>query len=222
MEPPSDNDAPAPRPQSEVWPRVRHVLGLAWVPLTASLVSLVLSIGSIVIATRDPSVVLILPDQVRLAQGAASGGAIAYVQATLVSTGNNDRVEVVSDLRLLVTPLAEGGGAQEFEWDETGRLLFDADTQRLSYEYASDAGPLLITPREAQNPLALFQGPDGWLFEPGTYEMRLVADRIVAPDSLEATFELRLTADDIAFLNESDGTEFLTIPIQSGADTAGG
>jgi len=221
MEPPSDNDAPAPRPRPEIWPRVRHVLGLAWVPLTASLVSLVLSIGSIVIATRDPAVVLILPDQVRLAQGAASG-AIAYVQATLVSTGNNDRVEVVNDLRLVVTPLAEGGGAQEFAWDETGRLLFDADTQRLSYEYVSDAGPLLITPREAQNPLALFQGPDGWLFEPGAYEMRLVADRIVAPDSLEASFELQLTADDVAFLNESDGTEFLTIPIQAGADTAGG
>lgn len=221
MEPPSEN-APAPRARPELWPRVRHVLGLAWVPLTASLVSLILSIGSIVIATRDPAVVLILPDQVRLAQGEASGGALAYVQATLVSTGNNDRVEVVSDLRLLVTPLADGGGAQEFEWDETGLLRFDADSQRLSYEYVSDAGPLLITPREAQNPLALFQGPPGWLFEPGNYEMRLVADRIVAPDSLEATFEMQLTAEDVDFLNESGGTEFLTIPIQADADTAGG
>lgn len=220
MAPPSEN-AQAPRARPEVWPRVRHVLGLAWVPLTASLVSLILSIGSIVIATRDPAVVLILPDQVRLAQGEGSGGTIAYVQATLVSTGNNDRVEVVRDLRLFVTPVA-GGEAQEFAWDETGRLLFDGETQRLSYEYVSDAGPLLITPREAQSPLALFLGPSGWLFEPGTYEVRLVADRIVAADALEATFELGLTADDVDFLNQSGGTEFLTIPIEAEADSAGG
>lgn len=70
--------------------------------------------------------------------------------------------------------------------------------------------------------LARLAGPQGWLFEPGNYEMRLVADRIVAPDSLEATFEMQLTAEDVDFLNESGGTEFLTIPIQADADTAGG
>jgi hypothetical protein len=199
------------------WERVRRVLSLAWVPLTASLVSLVLSVGSIVIATRDPSVVLILPDQVRLAQGEAAGGAIAYLQATLVSTGTNDRVEVIRDLRLLVTPPA-GGESAEFAWDETGSFLFDAETQRLSYEYVSDAGPLLITPREAQNPLALFLAPSDWTFEPGTYEMRLVADRIVASDALEATFQLELSAEDVEFLNESGGSEFLTIPIEPDGD----
>ena len=78
----------------------------------------------------------------------------------------------------------------------------------------------VVTPREAQNPLALFAAPEGWSFEPGAYEMRLVADRIVAPDSLDATFELQLMADDVDFLNESGGTEFLTIPIQADADTA--
>jgi len=215
----TSSPVPEQRPSptaAAAWQRVRRALSLAWVPLTASLVSLVLSIGSIVIATRDPSVVLILPDQVRLAQGDAAGGAIAYLQATLVSTGNNDRVEVVRDLRLLVRPA--GGAAAEFAWDETGSFLFDAETQRLSYEYVSDAGPLLITPREAQNPLALFLGPSGWAFEPGAYEMRLVADRIVATDALEATFQLELNAADVDFLNESGGTEFLTIPIEPDGD----
>jgi hypothetical protein len=210
----SDTQAPPPGRSTELWLRTRRVLSLAWVPLTASLVSLVLSIGSIIIATRDPSVVLILPEQIRLAQGGEAGNAIAYLQPTLVSTGNNDRVEVVRDLRLVVTP-PDGGDPRAFAWDESGRLLFDADTQRLSYEYVSDAAPLLVTPREAQNPLALFLGPEGWLFEAGAYELRLVADRIVASGSLEATFELELTADQVDRLNGSDGNEFLTIPIHA-------
>ena len=211
------SDTPAPTARAgpaELWQRTRRVLSLAWVPLTASLVSLILSIGSIVIATRDPSVVLILPEQIRLAQGGGAGNAIAYLQPTLVSTGNNDRVEVVRDLRLVVTP-PDGGDPRAFAWDESGRLLFDAGTQRLSYEYLSDAAPLLVTPREAQNPLALFQGPDGWLFEPGAYELRLVADRIVASGSLEATFEIELTADEVDRLNASGGSEFLAIPIRA-------
>jgi len=125
---------------------VRRGLTLAWVPLVAS---------------------------VRLAQGDAVRSAVAYLQATLVSTGDNDREEVIRDLRLLVTPLA-GGEPIEFGWDETGRLDYDADTQRLSYAYVADAGPMLITPSQAQSPLALFQGPPDWSFEPGRYELRLL------------------------------------------------
>ena len=207
--PPAARTGPA-----ELWQRTRRVLSLAWVPLTASLVSLILSIGSIVIATRDPSVVLLLPEQIRIAQGGGAGNAIAYLQPTLVSTGNNDRVEVVRDLRLVVTP-PDGSDPRAFAWDESGRFLFDAATNRLGYEYLTDAAPLLITPREAQNPLALFQGPDGWLFVPGTYEVRLIADRIVATGALEATFELEMTAGQVDQLNASDGGEFLSIPIRA-------
>jgi len=46
------SDTPAPTARAgpaELWQRTRRVLSLAWVPLTASLVSLILSIGSIVI-----------------------------------------------------------------------------------------------------------------------------------------------------------------------------
>lgn len=49
-----------------------------------------------------------------------------------------------------------------FAWDESGRLLFDADTQRLSYEYLSDAAPLLVATGALE----------------ATFELELTADQV--------------------------------------------
>jgi hypothetical protein len=194
--------------------RLRRILSLAWVPLVASLVSLVLSVGSIVIATRDPSVLMLLPDQVRFAQGPGIGYAYAYLQPTFVSTGANDRVEVVRDMTLEVRPL-DGGDSVELAWNEVGSFTFDPADDSLTYAYVADAAPLLVAPEAAENPLALFQGPDGWLLTPGRYELRLVASREVAADPLEASFEVELSAEQVEFLDDADGTQFLSVPIRA-------
>jgi hypothetical protein len=195
--------------------RLPTTKSLAWVPLVASLTSLMLSIGSIIIATRDPAVRLILPDQIRFVQGERIGFAYAYLQPTFVSTGENDRVEVIRDMRLVLTP-SDGGAPVEFAWDEVGRLEFDAADDSLTYEYLADPVPLLVAPDAAENPLALFQGPDGWFLEPGDYEVELIATRVVASDGLRATFELTITEEQIAFLDEADGGQFLTLTVSSG------
>ena len=194
------------------WPQVRRVLSLAWVPLVASLVSLVLSVGSIVIATRDPSVLMILPDQVRFAQGEGIGYAYAYLQPTFVSTGANDRVEVIRDMTLTVTRL-DGEESVELAWNEVGTFTFDPADDSLTYEYVADAAPLLVAPDAAENPLALFEGPEGWLLTPGRYEVDVWATREVAASPLEGGFEIEVTEEQVAFLNEADGTQFLSIPI---------
>jgi hypothetical protein len=131
-----------------------------------------------------------------------------------VSTGDNDRVEVIRDMSLIVTP-ADGGEEVELTWDEVGGFTFDPADDSLTYEYVADAAPLLVAPDAAENPLALFQGPDGWLLTPGRYELRLVATREVASNALEARVEIELTDEQVAFLDESDGTQFLSIPIDA-------
>lgn len=206
------NADPAPAASDGPGARARRVLTLAWVPLVASLVSLVLSIGSIVIATRDPAVVVLIPDQIRFVQGEGLGLAYAYFQPTFVSTGNNERVEVIREMRLIVTPL-DGGEPAQFAWDEVGAFDFATDDDSLDYRYVGDAVPLLVAPDSAENPLALFEGPDGWLLEAGRHRIELVADRVVAADPLRATFEIELSDEDIAFLADADGTQFLAIPI---------
>jgi hypothetical protein len=203
-------DAPAQTPS--LGERTVRILRLTWVPLVASLTSLVLSISSIIISTRDPAVTILVPDQIRFVQGERIGFAYAYLQATFVSTGENDRVEVIRDMRLEVTPVA-GGEPATFGWDEVGQLTFDADDGSLTYEYLADAVPLLVAPDSAENPLALFQGPDGWFLEAGDYRVELVAERVVASAALRASFEISLTDDDVDFLNGADGGQFLTLPI---------
>ena len=129
-----------------------------------------------------------------------------------MSTGRNDRVEVVRDMSLEVTP-ENGGERATFEWNQVLRLVTDPDTGGLSYEYEADAVPLVIGPSDAATPLSLFQAPNGWHFAPGTYSMRLVADRVVTGQPLSDEFELSLNADDLAFLDQPGPEQFLPFPI---------
>ncbi len=204
--------ADAATPTRSLGERVLRILRLTWVPLVASLTSLVLSISSIIIATRDPAVAILVPDQIRLAQGEGIGFAYAYLQPTFVSTGENDRVEVIRDMHLEITPLA-GGDTMTFAWDEVGELTFDPADDSLTYEYVADAVPLLVAPDSAENPLSLFQGPGGWYLEAGTYRIEIVADRVVASEDLRSSFEITLTEEDVAFLADADGDRFLALPI---------
>ena len=104
---------------SEPGTRTRHVMWRAlrfgWVPLVAAMLSLVLSVTSIYVATRQPDVLLIMPAVVRLAGGHATGYSYAYLQPAFVSTGNNDRVEVIRDMTLTIRPAA-GGTETVMEW----------------------------------------------------------------------------------------------------------
>ena len=194
---------------ADVGRRVLSFLTLSWVPLAGATLSLILSVTSIIVSTREPEVVLIVPEVVRVAQGEDYGFAYMYVQPALVSTGQNDRVEVIRDLSLLVEP-EDGGESATFEWDEQARLVPDEDGE-LTYQYVADALPLLVSPRSAQAPFCVFNGPDGWYFEAGTYRLTIEAQRVVASTPLRGSFEITLTEDEVATLNRSGGNRFVPL-----------
>jgi hypothetical protein len=191
----------------------RRVLRLSWVPLTAALLSLVLSITSIYINSRQPEVLMILPDVVRVAGGHQSGASYLYLQPAFVSTGTNDRVEVIRDMRLNVE-LEGGAAATQLHWAEQIRLVNGAPGAGLSYEHEADAVPLLVSPKSAAAPLSLFQAPSGWFFGEGTYRFTLSADRVVASDPLRARFSVVIRAEDLTVLNAPGPERFLTYPVQ--------
>lgn len=187
---------------------------LSWVPLAGATLSLVLSVISIIVSTREPQIVLIAPEHVRVAQGEDFGYAYMYLQPALVSTGQNDRVEVVRDLSVRVEPM-DGGEGATFEWDEVVRLV-PAEGDALDYEYVADAVPLLVSPRTAQAPLASFTGPDGWYFEAGTYRLTIHAVRVVGSGDLSQTVQMTLTDEQVTDLNESRGRQFIQLPLSPG------
>ncbi|MEP7158415.1 MAG: hypothetical protein ABI797_03235 [Chloroflexota bacterium] len=184
---------------------------LRWVPLTAALLSLPLSAAAILISLQQPEVLVILPDQVRIAQGRGSGAAYAYLQPAFVSTGRNERIEVIRDMDLEV---AGPGQPAVFRWTQQLRLVGGTDGDGLSYEYVADAVPLLVSPRNAAAPLSLFEAPQSWFFSPGDYTFRLVADRVITGEPLTAEFRLTLSADDVALLDQPGPDRFLTFPIE--------
>ena len=190
------------------------IVSLSWVPLVASALAVVLSLASIYVSTREPEVVAILPDVVRLVGGHESGSSYVYLQPAFVSTGVNDRVEVIADMTLLVEPV-DGSESTTMAWQEQASLITDAEGA-LSYRYAADAVPLLVGPRSAATPLALFQAPAGWFFEEGRYRFTLEADRVVAGSPLRAAFEVNLDAEDLAVLDAPGPERFLAFAIDPG------
>jgi hypothetical protein len=214
--------APAPVPDDqplsvsdetrEAWRDLfRRFITLRWVPLTAALLSLVLSVTAIVVSTRQPDVLLIMPDLVRVADGRESGGAYDYLQPAFVTTGGNDRVEVIRGMALEVTPPA--GDRATFTWTEVLRLVTDP-AGGLGYEYVADAAPLVVGPRSAATPLGLFKAPSGWFFAAGTYQFKLIADRVVVAAPLTGTFSVTLSAENIAFLDQPGADKFLSFSIR--------
>jgi hypothetical protein len=188
-------------------------LSLRWVPLTAALLSLTLSVVAIYTATQQPSVSLLMPDQVRVAQGRSSGAAYLYLQPAFVNTAQNNRVEVIRTMRLQVTSADATVAATDFTWTQQLRLTTDPTSGGLSYEYVADAVPLVVSPSNAASPLSLFEAPRGWFFGVGTYQFTLTADRVVAGSPLTAHFEINLTQADIDTLEQPGPDRFITLPI---------
>jgi hypothetical protein len=198
---------------SDAGPRTRHVMWRAlrfgWVPLVAAMLSLVLSLASIYVATRQPDVLLIMPSMVRLAGGHATGYSYAYLQPAFVATGNNDRVEVIRDMTLSVRPMT-GGDPIVMSWQGLTKLVGSGGN--LSYEYAGDAAPLLVSPRTAAAPVAVFDAPAGWFLTAGSYEFTLQADRVMASEPLRATFHVTIEPAQMDILNAVP-EQFLAYPI---------
>jgi hypothetical protein len=187
------------------------LLTFGWLPLVASGLAVVLSLASIYVSTREPEVVVILPDVVRLVGGTQTGASYVYLQPAFVSTGVNDRVEVIGDMRLVVQR-SGGDPPIEMEWASQAALETDANGV-LSYRYEADAVPLLVGPRSAASPLALFQAPPDWFFGEGTYTFTLEAERVVVGTPLTATFEVTVDAEDLEQLTSAGPDRFLAFEI---------
>jgi hypothetical protein len=190
-----------------------RVLSLRWVPLTAALLSLSLSVVAIYTATQQPSVSLLMPDQVRVAQGRSSGAAYLYLQPAFVNTAQNNRVEVIRTMRLHVESADANVAAADFTWTQQLRLTSDPQTGGLKYEYVADAVPLVVSPSNAASPLGLFEAPRGWFFAAGTYRFTLTADRVVAASPLIAEFEVTLSQADIDVIDQPGPELFVTLNI---------
>jgi hypothetical protein len=184
-----------------------------WVPIVTAIISLAISLYTLVVTTVEPEVLLIMPSQVRITQGGQSGP-LLYVQPVFVSAGMSERIEVITGIRITVEPIDQSRSAVEFVWDEQGTWVVDPNTQYFNWVFTGDAGPFLVSAKNAQFFTGLFIGPNEWLFEPGTYRITMIADRITASQPLQASVEVTLSQEKLDYINQSQGAQFLIFPVE--------
>lgn len=184
-----------------------------WVPIVTALASLALSLYTFAVTMQNPDMLVVMPDVVRIAQGGPSGPLI-YAQPVFIGTGMSERVDVVTGIHLRVEPINPSGGSVEFVWDEQGEWVYDPVTQHFNWIYKGDSGAFLVGARNAQDFMGLFIGPQEWRFEPGRYRIVLVADRVTNRQPLSEAIEIVLAPENVEFLNQSQGSTFLTFPAQ--------
>jgi hypothetical protein len=184
---------------------------LSILPVGASLISLVLSLYSVASDREPPDVVMTLPDRVRIAQGADA--AWLYLQPRFVNTGDNNRNEIISRISIEITLLPEGTPAT-MAWDEQGTWLYDAATSGITWQFVADPGPIVVGPNTPQFPIGLFIAPAGWVWQPGSYHITVVADRTIEHAPLRASLDLTLTTSDAEVVSDPGGylREVTTVP----------
>jgi hypothetical protein len=215
------------RSPGDVRPRRRWVFGkdsssggiwlTAGAPLAISLISLALSFYTIFEASREQEIWLSAPDVVRVASGES---AWFYVQPRLVSAARNDRVAVITSLRLEVE---EPGGETPvtFSWGEQGTWEYDTESRGLTWIYQADPAPLVVGPSSPQLPICLFEGPADWVWKAGDYRVTIVAGREQNPDALRTTFRVSLADSAVEHITMNPRTwvgvptEALPAPAQS-------
>jgi hypothetical protein len=183
-------------------------------PIVIALSSFVLSAYTFAINSRMPQVEIILPRQIRVAQGEQFGYAYVYFQPTFVHAGASTQVEVVRSARLEFAPV-DGGDPVAFDWRESGRFAYDPATRSLNYVYEDDFAPLLLSRETAQSTLGTFFGPPGWYFTPGQWRATLTAERVKNQRPLAASFIFTLDEESVETLNTAGGTIFLPFELEA-------
>ena len=64
---------------------------------------------------------MLLPDVVRVAGGHASGSSYLYLQPAFVSTGTNERIEVIEDMALTLEPIDGDCSTHDIRLEAAGR-----------------------------------------------------------------------------------------------------
>lgn len=228
----AEDSGSTPRERSARW---RAFLGFTkvpgwlnfWVPIIASIFSLVIAVYGLIVATEDPEVVVLMPRHV-IMDDADAGADVPFapenifLQLSFVGTGNNNRIELISSITLRLEPEA-GGPSTMLEWAEQGDWDFvdplsggqgHALSERI-YVYRGDAAPLLVGPNNAQQLLCVFPMRERYVLTPGVrYRLTLTAERVVAGKPLAASGLITVSAEEISYLKSNYRTQkFIQAPL---------
>lgn len=136
-----------------------------------------------------------------------------YLEPSFVSTGYNDRLDVITNIKLRAEVLAGQSSSADFIWAEIGGWNYDTEQNNLTYVHLSLKRALLVSPSNPQLPVLLFQGPLGWNFNAGDYKITITAERAVGKTPLQSIVTATFAEDALNVVNDSKGDLFRSFPI---------
>ncbi|MGW2045859.1 hypothetical protein ACWCPF_11825 [Streptomyces sp. NPDC001858] len=191
-------DEPGADPLPSSHERRRFDLAHAWTNTVAGLAALALSAYNFVQLERDPDVDVALPHIVRVAQG---NDVWLYLQPTLSTRLETQKVEVITGAELKVERADLNGTKPSFFWDETGSFSYDPQAKGLNYQRVADPSPLVVSRDKPQQPVMLFNAV-GWGFVTGRYEGTLTLTRGSGRSPLVSRFCLMISTEAAATFKE--------------------
>jgi hypothetical protein len=157
---------------------------------------------------------MVMPEVVRIGSPLAYADSQTIIlQPTFINTAGNARVEVITGLEVQASR-SQAESPVKFRWLQSGVLSLSESNDSISYKFTSDPAPLLINSASPQQPVAYCDGPPGWRFEAGTYDISLVAKRAIVSTPLRDVIRITITREQAELLKKKDGLiySFQTTP----------
>ncbi len=132
-----------------------------------------------------------------------------YMQPAFFTTSQTQRTELILRMKLSIVP-ASGGTPIDFTWNSVGTWQLLGSIGQV-YIISGDAGPLIVNSSNPQTPICEFDGPTGWGFKAGTYNVTLTADRALVSTPLQTSFSFSVGQGALDTISHNRGYVVLNI-----------
>ncbi|WP_234337945.1 hypothetical protein [Streptomyces sp. NRRL WC-3725] len=150
-----------------------------WSATAAAVVALAVSLYNFFELRRSPTVDVTLPHLIRLEK--VGHGVRLYVQPTVSTRLRSEKVEVIRDARLRLTPTGSISSSKKpaFYWRQSVARRYDPATDTVNNTWSSDPAPFIVGQDQPQQPSFEFRAQN-WMYQAGRYngflELRRSAD----------------------------------------------
>lgn len=147
----------------------------AWLTTIIAILALILSSFNAIQMNKHPGVSLVLANEIRIRPVPASPVVLVFMHPTLAVDRKSDLTTVVKNFTLRLHR-TDGGSESDADllWDQVGQYTWDNSSSDYSYQFVSEATPIVVTSDQAQTPVLRFMST-WYFFSVGHWEGELTA-----------------------------------------------
>ncbi len=140
-----------------------------WSATVAAVVALAVSLYNFFELRRSPDIDVTLPHLIRLEK--VGHGVRLYVQPTVSTRFKTEKVDVIRDARLDLTPTGSLSSSARpvFYWRQSVEWRYDPTTDTVNNNWSGDPAPFIVSQDKPQQPSFEFRAQN-WMYKAGQYD----------------------------------------------------